>query len=184
MKNKLGILLLICLNGFFIFFSITTAIFKYGIIVNGSFSIENSNEVLKEIFYWIFLYGILTLSLNYLITNFINKFSKSILISILITVISFFVVTPFVYLERNKFLENGRGNAVEIDVNLVQKIYLKNLDSGKITFLQKEEREIIWETERLLNYPNNSKGKKIYEVHIKFINGELIFKTNEIPKNK
>lgn len=104
-------------------------------------------------------------------------------LGILISLVCFLVSCPFVYIERDKFLENGRGNAVEIDVNLIQKIYVKNLNTGKNIFLQKDEREIIWETERLLNYPDNSKGKNIYEVHIKFENGELIFKTNEIPKN-
>lgn len=112
-----------------------------------------------------------------------NQVTKPLLLGLLISITCFLVSFTFVYIERDKFLENGKGNALEIDVNLVQKIYVKNLNTGQNTLLQKDEREIIWETERLLNYPDNSKGKNIYEVHIKFENGELIFKTNEMPKN-
>lgn len=157
--------------------------FSFGIIVNGSFSLEHSAQVVKEILTWFSFFGILSIIINYFILKYLNQVTKPLLLGLLISITCFLVSFTFVYIERDKFLENGKGNALEIDVNLVQKIYVKNLNTGQNTLLQKDEREIIWETERLLNYPDNSKGKNIYEVHIKFENGELIFKTNEMPKN-
>jgi len=73
--------------------------------------------------------------------------------------------------ERNQFLENGRENAIDILVEQIQEIRIKNLKSGAIEIIDKTNRENIWKTEYLINHsviqnPN-------FELEVIYKNGAL-----------
>ena len=147
----------------------------------GDFSLEDATHVILQILKWFVFFGLLSFILNFFILKYLNQAKKPILTSALISITCFVLSLPFVYIERNEFLKNGKENTLELEVKHIQVVYVKNLKSGKLTYYNKEVRETIWEIEYLMNYPKPQNGKYDYEVHIKFKKGELVFLTNELP---
>lgn len=107
MRSSTGIFLLVCLNGVVIFLNIIIAIHSFGVIVNGSFSVELSNQIMNVILTWFSFFGLLSVITNFLILKHLIKVKKSLLISLLISLSCFLISLPFVYVERDDFLENG-----------------------------------------------------------------------------
>ncbi|MFM7007222.1 MAG: hypothetical protein ACKOWX_08205 [Flavobacteriales bacterium] len=108
MKNKIGLILLVCLNGATLVLYYALALVSFGIIVMGTFSIERSNEVVREILTLYAWFGMLSVLVNYFILKYLNGITRPVLWAIAISLFCLLVSSSFIYIEREKFLDNGR----------------------------------------------------------------------------
>ncbi len=111
MKNKIGLILLVFLNGAALVLYYAIALVSFGIIVMGTFSIERSNEVVREILTLYAWFGMLSILVNYFILKYLNSITRPVLWAIALSLFCLLVSSSFIYFEREKFLDNGRGHA-------------------------------------------------------------------------
>ncbi len=107
MKQKIGITLLIILNGAFIYLIAVTAILSYGLI-NGrsgpNKAFETANDVATNIFIKVAILSLITLLINYIISRMLIQNKRPIVTSIVITVIGIIASTPFYLSARDSFI--------------------------------------------------------------------------------
>lgn len=111
MKNKIGLILLVCLNGAALVLYYAIALVSFGIIVMGTFSIERSNEVVREILTMYAWFGMLSVLVNFFILKYLNGVTKPVLWAIALALVCLLVSSSFIYVEREKFLDHGRWRA-------------------------------------------------------------------------
>lgn len=179
MKQRLGIALLIFLNVLTIILNTYIVIFQFGIVVGGEFDLEQANSLVTEAILNIAFISAITLVLNFLILKFLNQSKLAVAFSLLFAFLTCFIPAPVIYSERNRFLENGRGNSLDIDLDAIIEMKVKDTQTGRITKLSKSKRETIWNLEYLMWSEKNHTGR--YEIQIKLENGDLIFRTDKFP---
>ena len=184
MKKIIGLSLIIILNISIAIYLIFYAVFKYGLIVLGSFSLQLSNQLLTDIITFNLITSMIMFGVNFLIIKKMLLTKYPILISINISFFIFIFNLPFAYQERINFLKNGRENTFEIDYSKIKKINIENLKTKKTFHIKNDDLENLWKIESAINYGHNhyfedySKVEK-YKIELIFKNGKLDF-TSEL----
>lgn len=182
MKKIIGISLIILTNIIAIWFCIFVAIFKHGIVVNGSFSLELADDIFYRICTLNAIIILISIGLNFIYLKYLIISKRPILVGVIFSLFAFVFTIPFLYRERINFLENGKQNAFDLDIKIIKEIKVQNLKTNKIFYIDKNQRELIWELEYLINndkikIENNGKPDQLYKIEISFKKGNLIFTT-------
>lgn len=181
MKQKIGIFLLIGVNTAAIILNAYIAIFTFGLIVQSDFSLEDAADLVTECFTKFISISSIALAFNFLILQFLRQSKLAVAYSFFFAFLTFVIPAPIILSERNRFLENGRGNSLDIDLDAIKEMKVKDTQTGTITRLSKSKRETIWDLEHLMSSEKNHTGR--YEIQIELKNGDLIFYTNSFPSN-
>jgi|GEM_PF-5589411 len=171
MKKKLGIVLFICLILFAIIICFCVSILKFGLIVRGDFSLQDADNLF---FSALRINGITSVTLftsGFLALLLSGKNSMNFIWSFTMAVAVFCLSFLFTIHERNQFLDNGRENAIDILVENIQEIRIKDLKSGGIEIIDKARRGNIWKTEYLINRQVIQKPN--FELEVIYKNGML-----------
>jgi hypothetical protein len=191
MKKIIGLSLIIILNISIAIFLIFYAMAKFGIIVFGDFSLQDSNLLLTEIIKFYIIASIIIFGVNFLIIKKLLFSKYPLLISLNISFIIFIITLPFAYQERINFLKNQRNNTFEIDYSKIKKINIENLKTKKTFHIKNDDLENLWKIESAINYGYShyfidySKVEK-YKIELIFKNGKLVFTSEleSLEKNK
>lgn len=120
MTKKYGILFILVINLLGLVSMSSIGIWSYGIIVLGSYSLKDSNELLFEIIYINLFLCLVLFIFNYLILKYFFSEKKKLFLSIVVSLLTFIISLPIIYNERSKFLKNGRQNTFEIDYSRIK----------------------------------------------------------------
>ncbi len=134
MKEKIGIALLILLNAGFIYLLVIVICFSYWLIVGnpGLKAVETADSAAESIFNKAAFLSFTALLVNYILFKFLLQSRKSIISSIVVTLIGLLICIPFYFTERWSFIDRKYSQVMLID-------YLDSREVSKVQLLIRED---------------------------------------------
>ena len=183
MKQKLGIFLLIGLAATTIWVNVIIIIFSFGLVVMSRYDLESADRIVAEILEMFVFTFLLSVVLQFLTARYLIEAKRSLLLGLTISLFTLAGSIPFIFSERIAFMENGRPQALDIDIKNIQEIRCTNLLTGKTQLPDPKNRENIWSLEYQIN---DNAGKTLmknvkYKIDVFYSNGQVTFLSTKEP---